>query len=94
MQNVPLFPLNHVYLQVLKILLHWGTRVAQTVKCLPSAQVMTSESWDRAPTPGSLLNGESASPPASSSAPLPAHACMHICTHTHTHVHFLSQVNK
>ena len=28
---------------------YWGTWVAQSVKCLPSAQVMVPGSWDQAP---------------------------------------------
>ena len=40
----------------------WGTWVAQCVKRLPLAQVIIPGSWDPAPTSGSLLNGDSASP--------------------------------
>ena len=40
--------------------------MAQSVKCLPPAQVMILGSWDRAPAAGSLLSRESASP-----SPLP-----------------------
>ena len=45
----------------------WGSRVAQSIKCLPSTQVLISESWDRVPQlgGGSLFCGDSASPSAS-----------------------------
>ena len=36
--------------------------MAQSVKHLPSAQVMISGSWDQVPASGSLLGRESASP--------------------------------
>ena len=49
-----------------------GAWVAQSVKCLPSAQVIISGSWDRALHQRSLFNRESASP--SASALPPAHS--------------------
>ena len=39
-----------------------GAWVAQSVKCLPSAQVMIPGFWNGAPTSGFLLSRESASP--------------------------------
>jgi len=56
----------------------WVTWVAQSVKCLPLAQVMMSGSWDqapcraRAPGSGSALGRESACLSPSPSAPPPA----------------------
>ena len=47
-----------------------GIWVVQSVKCLPSTQVMIPGSWDGAPASGSLLSKESTSP--SSSAPASA----------------------
>ena len=48
---------------------YWGAWVAQSVKHLPLAQVMISESWDQALRQASLLRGE----PASSSPSAPPH---------------------
>lgn len=41
------------------------------VKCLPSAQVMIPESWDKALCQGCLLSGKSVSPSPSASLPTP-----------------------
>ena len=75
-QNINIYSKN---VEVTKIRRR-GAWVAQLVKCLPSAQVMISGSWDRALLSGSLLSEESAS--LSPSATSPAHAF------------FLSQINK
>ena len=46
-----------------------GSWVAQLVKCLPSAQVIISGSWELSPTWGSPLSRESASPSPSTPPP-------------------------
>lgn len=65
-----------------------GAQVAQLVKCLLLAQVMILGSWDPAPTSGSLLNGESASP--SALPPLLVYVRVYVCVC----VCSLFQINK
>ena len=53
----------------LKACYDWGTWVAQSVKRLTSAQVMTSQVMDSSPTSGSVLTAQSLEPALDSVSP-------------------------
>ena len=49
--------------------MNWGTWVAQSVKCLTSAQVMISQSVSSSPASGSVLTAQSLEPALDSVSP-------------------------
>ena len=49
--------------------INWGTRVAQSVECLTSAQVMISQSVSLSPVSGSVLAAQSLEPASDSVSP-------------------------
>ena len=76
--SLPLPRLHSVSL--LKINTHWGTQVAQSVKCPTLAQVMISQSVSSSPTLGSVLTAQSLEPASNSVSPslslCPSPACV------------------